>query len=1066
MRLSQRGWWLYLAVMTPVSVAYLAGPLNAGPVFNAIGVSAVLAIVIGVRRHRPSPRLPWYLIALAQSLFVAGDVLAYNYKALFGGPLPFPSIADPVYLLVAPVTVAGLLLLIRRRDPGRDWTSLADSAMVTIGLALLSWTFLMAPYAHDPGLHLGTKLVSIAYPLGDVLMLGMAVRMVVGSGRRGAAYYMMISAIGAVLVTDSIYGWIQLHGTYNPGDPLDGGWIVYYLLLGAAALHPSMKSVSQTAAPRARLTHLRVIGIAVAALIAPVIELVKPSARNGADAFVVGGAAIILFGLVVARMIALVRAQEANARRERTMREASDALVTATSRTEIVRATEHAASMLAGPEALACVFELEQREGARCLVARPSGEVADEVVVELAALPQESGDQLMRRESVAIPDARELLGRQTSATAMFMAPFLMQGRLEGAVALLSPLVVSAPLRRSLEALATQAGLAMESASLTETMLRSETEARFSALVQNASDVIFVLDPDTTIQYVSPSVGRMLGRGASELVGRRLTEFIADEARDLLESAMAGRTVGSPDASAAVGFRVRHRDGRMLDAEGSVMNLLENQAVSGIVVNLRDITERKQFETQLAYQAFHDQVTHLANRALFYDRTEHALTRRRAEERPIAVLCLDLDNFKSINDTYGHLAADGLLQTISSRLELASRAGDTVARLGGDEFAILLEDVEREMGVVEVAERLLEVVREPLSIEGAEMSIRCSIGVAIASAGAGVAPTTDELLRNADVAMYESKKAGGDTQRHFAPEMHATVQEALALRAALKTAVEHDELTVAYQPIFDLQTEEISGFEALVRWEHGERGTVTPDVFIPVAEDSGLIVPMGRWILGRACTDAVRFQRLSPGRRGTMSVNVSARQLQRPELVDEVRDALGASGLDPRCLVLEITESMLINDVDLAIERLHALRELGVRVAVDDFGTGYSSLNYIRRLPLDILKIDKGFIDSVDTDPEQCKLTAAIVDLARVLELRCVAEGVERPEQRDRLRELRCDYVQGFLFARPMNADAICELLRARGSSHARVPVRPGRAAVRAITADPRGRHAARASRRG
>ena len=287
MHLSRRAWWLYLAVMLPLSVAYLAGPLNDGPVFNAIGFSACIAIVTGVRVNRPDARLAWYLIALGQALFAAGDVLAYNYKALFGGPLPFPSVADPLYLAVYPVTVAGLLLLIRARTRGRDWASLLDATIVTIGLALLSWVFLISPYAHS-SLHLGVKLVSIAYPLGDILVLGVAVRMAVGAGRRSTAYYMMISAIAALLVTDSVYGWIVLHGTYHPGDPLDGGWLAFYILWGAAALHPSMTTVSQPATPRATLTPLRIASIAAAALVARVIEVVKAASSANSDGVVIG----------------------------------------------------------------------------------------------------------------------------------------------------------------------------------------------------------------------------------------------------------------------------------------------------------------------------------------------------------------------------------------------------------------------------------------------------------------------------------------------------------------------------------------------------------------------------------------------------------------------------------------------------------------------------------------------------------------------------------------------------------------------------------------------------------
>jgi EAL domain-containing protein (putative c-di-GMP-specific phosphodiesterase class I) len=287
-----------------------------------------------------------------------------------------------------------------------------------------------------------------------------------------------------------------------------------------------------------------------------------------------------------------------------------------------------------------------------------------------------------------------------------------------------------------------------------------------------------------------------------------------------------------------------------------------------------------------------------------------------------------------------------------------------------------------------------------------------------------------LLRDADVAMYQAKAAHGNTYRHFKPAMHRAVVEALALRADLKAAVAAEDLTLAYQPIFDLLTGEISGYEALLRWEHAVRGSVSPATFIPVAEDSGLIIPLGRWVLNRACEDAIALQQddgHEPQR--FVAVNISARQLQRVEIVEEVRDALQSSGLDPRQLLLEITESVMIDDVELAIERLGALRELGVRIAVDDFGTGQSSLSYIRRLPIDILKIDKRFIDSVDADDTDGRLTGAIIGLARLLDLGCVAEGVERLAQYERLKALGCEYAQGFLLARPMTPSALSSRLR-------------------------------------
>jgi diguanylate cyclase (GGDEF)-like protein/PAS domain S-box-containing protein len=886
-RLSRNAWWLYLAVMLPVTVLYLVGPLDAAPVFNLIGFSAVIAIVVGVRTHKPTARLAWYLIAAGLALFVAGDVLSHNYTALFGGTLPYPSVADAVYLAGFCPMAAGLLLLIRQRNPGRDWVGLVDAMIVTIGLALLSWVFLISPYASDATLHLGTKLVSMAYPLGDILLLGVAVRMVVGGGQRDSAYRMMVSAIAAVLVTDSIYAWIQLHGSYKPGDPLDVGWILYYVLFGAAGLHPSMQHVANAVAEKVKITRERIIGVSAAALIAPVVEMVKNSTQGDSDSIVIGAATIVMFGLVVARMIGLLRAQETAATRERGLR--------------------------------------------------------------------------------------------------------------------------------------------------ETVLRNVSEVRLGALVEHSSEMILLLAFDTTVEYASPAVRQVLGYEVSEFIGRRFVDNVAERDLTLVQSALRRVPTRTAAPSEVFEFRIRHRDGRLLHTECQFTNLLAHVAVGAIVVNLRDVTERKRIEEQLIHQAFHDPMTGLANRPLFRDRVVHALSRRGNANRCLAVLFLDLDDFKVINDTFGHDAGDSVLQTISARLLSALRESDTAARLGGDEFAVLLEDVANETAVSAIVAELLRVISAPMWLDGKEVSVDCSIGIAVvhSSGSARQAIAVDELLRNADAAMYQAKTTDGSAFRHFRPGMQENVVAQLALRADLKAAIAANEMTLVYQPIFDLELDEITGYEALLRWEHPVRGSVSPATFIPVAEDSGLIVPLAHWVLERACDDAVAFQKDDPGpHKRVMSINVSAQQLARTELVAEVRSALRSSGLDPHCLMLEITESVLISDVRLAIERLSALRKLGIRIALDDFGTGYSSLSYIHQLPIDVLKIDKQFIDSVDCDDRESRLTAAIIGLARTLDLRCVAEGIERPSQHERLKELGCDYGQGVLLAHPMSSDALQDLLTA------------------------------------
>jgi PAS domain S-box-containing protein len=436
--------------------------------------------------------------------------------------------------------------------------------------------------------------------LGDILILGVAVRMAVGAGRRSPAYYMVISAIVAVLATDSIYGWILLHGSYHPGDPLDGGWIVYYVLWGAGALHPSMRTVSQAAATKVRLTAVRILAIATAALIAPVIELVKASRGGGSNAVVIGSAAIVLFALVIVRMVGLARDQQAAAEREHTMRRAADALVTATSTAEIILAAQDAAAVLAGPTARPTVLQIEPRGRDRYLVGADRRGGAGDLQIRLALLPQHLLEQLDRRVAVDFDSAEAVtLGPGFGTTPVFAVPILAQGQLAGAIALLDATAATNATRTSLETLAAQVGLALESAALTESVLRTQSEARLSALVQHSTDVILVVARDTTIEYASPSVHQILGYDAEDLIGRPLADYIADQDRAHVQRALAVLLASAPETSHAFEFRVRHGDGCPVHTECLAGNLLSNPAVGGIVVNLRDTTERNRVAAEVA-----------------------------------------------------------------------------------------------------------------------------------------------------------------------------------------------------------------------------------------------------------------------------------------------------------------------------------------------------------------------------------------------------------------------------------------------------------------------------------
>jgi diguanylate cyclase (GGDEF)-like protein len=429
--------------------------------------------------------------------------------------------------------------------------------------------------------------------------------------------------------------------------------------------------------------------------------------------------------------------------------------------------------------------------------------------------------------------------------------------------------------------------------------------------------------------------------------------------------------------------------------------------------------------ELRYQALHDSLTGLPNRALFTDRVEQAIARAQRSQAPLAVMFLDLDNFKAVNDTYGHQAGDRLLKAVGARLKTALRDTDTVARFGGDEFVALVESDFLELGVEAVAERIQAVLAEPVTLdEAGKITVRshASIGIAVGSRA-----SAEDLLRDADVALYEAKAAGKDCFITFQPEMQRAVVDRLELEMDLREALADRQLFLVYQPTVDLHTQEITGVEALLRWQHPTRGLVTPDVFIPIAEDSGLIVPIGRWVLQQACHQGADWARA--GRPLRLAVNVSARQLDaQHDFVADVAELLAESGLPADLLTLEITETMLMRDAGHSTARLGALKELGVKVAIDDFGTGYCSLAYLQQFPVDALKIDRSFISSLDSTPEALALVHTLVQLGKTLGLETYAEGIEEHSQLEQLKSESCDSGQGYLFARPMSLQALDELI--------------------------------------
>ncbi len=550
------------------------------------------------------------------------------------------------------------------------------------------------------------------------------------------------------------------------------------------------------------------------------------------------------------------------------------------------------------------------------------------------------------------------------------------------------------------------------------------------LTEVAHDAYVSVDAQGRVLEWNPEAEAVFGWLRAEALGHPLSELIVPPRhRDLYEQHFAGLVRGEDGALGLLQPRrelvALHRSGAELPVQVTVWTT-GNDGARRVCAFVRDLSERKRFEGQLASQALHDRLTGLPNRVLLRDRVEHALARAGRRGASVALLIADIDRFKVFNESLGHDGGDRLLVAVAERLTELLRPGDTVARMGGDEFALLCEDLAGYHEAASIASRVVGAFDKPFHVHGNDLSLTASVGVAVGSL-AGPAP--ELLLRDADVAMYRAKDGGRDRYEVFDETMLADATERLSVENDLRRGIAQGQLRLYYQPIVHLDTGAIAGFEALVRWQHPVRGLLPPLEFIPTAEQTGLIVPLGRYVLAEACQQAATWAGMhASGEQLRISVNVSAKQLVQPGWSDEVAQVLAESGLAPRQLVLEITESVLMDDADATAVRLEELRRLGVRIAIDDFGTGYSSLGYLRRLPVDILKIDKSFIDGVAEGPHESALARAVVKLASTLRLEAVAEGINSRKQLLQLRRLRCPYGQGFYFSRPEPPSSIPALL--------------------------------------
>ena len=557
--------------------------------------------------------------------------------------------------------------------------------------------------------------------------------------------------------------------------------------------------------------------------------------------------------------------------------------------------------------------------------------------------------------------------------------------------------------------------------------RRGSEERFRALSQNASDVVVLVDRDGVVTDAAPAVRRVLGVDGSGLVGRPILRLVhaddAERVRTFIADVAAGRSVTQP-----IEWRLWDTAGVWRQVETIAANLLDDPSVGQIVLTLRDVRERKTLERQLTQVALHDLLTNLPNRSLFHDRVDQALASAGRAEHDTIVLSIGLDSFKRVNESLGHAIGDQVLQELASRLRSSVRAADTCARLGGDEFGVLLDGHVTIGAAFEMAERILAAFRSPIMFTENPIYLSASAGV---SAAAPTETDTNGLLRRAETARSVARRRDGDRVVVFEPAMQEAVETRFELESELRRAIDNSEFVLNYQPIVDLENGELVGAEALIRWNHPTQGRIAPAVFIPVAEETGMIDEIGAWVLRAACTEVTRWAGLSPGRVPRVSINLSAHQLADPQLVWTVQAAMAHAGTAPSWVTLELTESVLMQNTPAYLERLHAIRALGVQIAIDDFGTGYSSLAYLENFPVTHLKIDQSFVTPLDDPRRGAGVVRAIIEIGRALGLTIVAEGIETPTELQRLRDLGCVLGQGFLFSQPLEPDEMADLVARR-----------------------------------
>ena len=1028
----------YLAWMAALIIVHYTVPGTRLVTWALIGASSVIAMLAGIALNHPPHKVPWLVLSLANLCALAGQLVAKITARTSLAEVSAP-VALALYFVEYPLYILGLILLIRAKGLGRDLRSTLDALIITIGLGLLlAWLFLIHPHEVSLGLSQPRETLAVAYPIGDVITLGVLARLLTPGIARGRVVQLLAAGTVGALTSDVAIGWTQIYGHVSWQHELSLGWAVGYTAWGAATLHPDFARMS-----RVTITHpehrtepkavsARMIALLVAALIPPVFLLVRTSMSPTSAADSTAAAASAALSLLV-----LLRLWDANIwrqqslDRERSLRRNGAALASASTVEEIGKIVVGAVRDFIGQgldrEALFAVRDEEElsvvstTSGGRA----PSDELARLVPSWLPRLRKLRTAEPRLLRATALTAGEKAAALRAGFESILTCPLVLTNRpsgdpLIGVLVVMGQHRMLSDMSSGLGIVANQVALALERVLLSEEVVRQRGETLFRTLVQDALDVILVLDDDGTIKYASRSATRLYGD--IRITGANTADLTTGMQR------VRNQQIFDPATSEEVYsglYWFTRRDGQRLLVEVRSSDLRHDASVRGRVLTIRDVTEERRLEDQLKHQAFHDTLTGLPNRALFTDRAEHAIAVARRNGTIAAVLFVDLDDFKVVNDSMGHAIGDELLAEVAERLSSVTRKSDTAARFGGDEFALLIENLPDPRAAEAFADRVITAFSEPFELSGGSVIAGATVGVATTEDGSDIG----ELMQHADLSLYAAKSEGKRRWSRYTPVLSAGINKRRELQERLEETVAKSAFTLAYQPIVELSSGAIHGFEALVRWPHPVRGTVPPSEFIELAEETGLIIPLGAWILKQAIGDMARWRGTDPDpRQPSIAVNVSARQFRDSGFVQGLRRCLNETGLVASAVVLELTESSLLQRDERIHSDLAELKDLGVRLAIDDFGTGYSSLSYLRDLPIDLIKIDKAFVDAV-TEPQGRKFAEIIVSFANAIEVDVIAEGIETEEQRSALMEMGCRIGQGYLLAMPMDWRAAEVLLR-------------------------------------